>query len=113
MHELAITQSVIDLVLEHAGKAQARRVTGINVVAGELSGFVDECMQFYFDQLSKGTIAEHAKLSFERVPTKGRCRDCGQEFLIKELNWVCPGCNGNNIQLVGGTELFLESIEVD
>ena len=113
MHELAITQGLIDLVLEHAGKAEATKVTRINVVAGELSGFVDTCMQFYFEHLSKGTMAEEAKLSFVRVPTTGRCRDCGHEFVIEELNWICPECQGNNVQLVGGTELFVESIEVD
>jgi hydrogenase nickel incorporation protein HypA/HybF len=113
MHELAITQGLIELVLEHAQKSGAKKVLRVNVVAGELSGFVDECMQFYYDQLSKGTIAEEAKLSFKRIPTQGRCRDCGHEFVIKKLNWICPECGSNNIQLIKGMELFVESIEVD
>ena len=113
MHELAITQGLIELVLEHAKKAGAKKVLRVNVVAGELSGFVDECMQFYYEQLSKGTIAEEAKLEFKRVPTTGRCRECSKEFQIEDLNWVCPQCKSNNVQLVGGTELFVESIEVD
>ena len=113
MHELAITQGLIDLVLEHAGKSGAKKVLRVNVVAGELSGFVDECMQFYYEQLSKGTIAEDARLSFKRVPTQGRCRDCRNEFIVKDMDWICPECKGNNIQLVKGTELFVESIEVD
>jgi Zn finger protein HypA/HybF involved in hydrogenase expression len=47
------------------------------------------------------------------VPTTGRCRDCGREFEIAEMDWTCPGCSSNSIQLVGGNELFIESIEVD
>lgn len=113
MHELAITQGLIDLVLDHAKKAGAKKVLRVNVVAGELSGFVDECMQFYYEQLSKGTIAEDAKLSFQRVPTQGRCRDCGHEFTIEGMDWLCPKCRSKNVQLIGGTELFVESIEVD
>jgi hydrogenase nickel incorporation protein HypA/HybF len=113
MHELAITQGLIDLVLEHAKKAGATKVLKINVIAGELSGFVDECMQFYYEQMSKDTIAEGAKLEFKRVPTQGRCRDCGHEFIIEDLNWICPQCQSNNIQLIKGMELFVESIEVD
>jgi hydrogenase nickel incorporation protein HypA/HybF len=113
MHELAITQSMIELVKEHAEKANATRVGKINLIVGELSGFVDECVQFYFDLMSRGTVMEDAQLSFKRVPTTGRCRDCGKEFEIQELDWICPSCQGNNIQLVKGNELFVESIEVD
>ncbi|MFA5368171.1 MAG: hydrogenase maturation nickel metallochaperone HypA [Dehalococcoidia bacterium] len=113
MHEMAITQGLIDLVLEHAQKSGAKKVLRVNVVAGELSGYVDECMQFYYEQLSKGTIAEDAKLFFKRVPTQGRCRDCGHEFTIKKLDWICPECHKKNVQLVKGMELFVESIEVD
>lgn len=113
MHELAITQAMIGLVKEHAEKVKAAKVGRINLVIGEMTGFVGESVQFYFDQMSVGTVMEGAELTFKRVPTTGRCRDCKHEFEIKEMDWVCPSCRGNNIQLVGGTELFVESIEVD
>jgi hydrogenase nickel incorporation protein HypA/HybF len=113
MHELAITQAMIELVKEHAEKAGAKKVGRINLVVGELSGFVGECVQFYFDQMSEGTIMKDAELTFKRVPTMGRCRNCSKEFEIKEMNWTCPSCKGNSIQLVGGNELFVESIEVE
>ncbi len=113
MHELAITQAMIGLVKEHAEKVNANRVGRINLVVGEMTGFVDQCVQFYFDQMSVGTVMEGAELTFKRVPTTGRCRDCKQEFEIEQLDWTCPQCKGNNIQLIGGNELFVESIEVD
>ncbi len=113
MHELAITQNILDIVLGEAKTAQANKITRINLVIGEMTGFVGESVQFYFDQMSVGTVMEGAELTFKRVPTTGRCRDCKHEFEIKEMDWVCPSCKGNNIQLVGGNELFVESIEVD
>ena len=113
MHELAITQDMIELVREHAEKAGARKVGRINLVVGELTGFVGECVQFYFDHMTKGTIMEDAELTFKTIPTTGRCRDCGKEFEIVEMDWTCPSCQGNSIQLVGGNELFVESIEVE
>ena len=58
MHELAITQSMLDLVLKEAEKAGAKEVRKINLVIGEMCGFVEECVQFYFDFLNKGTLAE-------------------------------------------------------
>ena len=113
MHELAITQALIGLVQEHAEKVGAKKVGRINVVVGELSGFIGQSVQFYFDQMSGGTIMEDAELSFKTIPMTGRCRDCGKEFEIKDMDWICPTCKGESIELVRGNELFVESIEVD
>jgi hydrogenase nickel incorporation protein HypA/HybF len=113
MHELAITQALIGLVQEHAEKVGAKKVERINVVVGELSGFVGQSVEFYFEQMSAGTIMDDAKLTFKTIPMAGRCRDCGVEFDIKEMDWTCPSCKGKSIELVRGNELFVESIEVD
>ena len=113
MHELSITQNVLDLVLEKAQEAGAREIKKINLVIGEMTGYVEECVQFYFDFLSKGTLAEKAVLSFTMVPAKVRCRDCGQSFELKESDFACPYCQGYNMEIIAGKELFVESIEVE
>ena len=113
MHELAITQSMLDLVLEEAEKAGAKEVGRINLVIGQMSGIVEECVQFYFDFLSKGTLAEGAFLSFTMTPTMARCRSCDRLFELKEFDWACPYCRGNNMEIVAGKELLVESIEVE
>jgi len=113
MHELAITQSMLNLVLGQAEQAKAKRVGKINLVIGEMTGVVGDCVRFYFDLLSKGTPADGATLSFKAVPTQARCRGCGKLFEVREFDWTCPRCNGNNIEIVAGKELFVESIEVE
>ncbi len=113
MHELAITQSMLDLVLKQAEKAEAKSVGKINLVIGEMTGVVDRAVQFYFDFLSKGTAAEGAALAFKVIPTTARCRGCHKEFELGEFDWTCPYCQSNNIEIVGGKELFVESIEVE
>jgi hydrogenase nickel incorporation protein HypA/HybF len=113
MHELAITQSMLDLVLERAEKAKAKRVGKINLVIGEMTGVVSDCVRFYFDFLSKGTPADGAALDFSLVATRAKCRDCGKIFTVEEFDWTCPRCGGNNMEIVAGKELFVESIEVE
>ena len=113
MHELAITQSMLDLVLEQAEKAEAKSVGKINLVIGEMTGVVEQCVQFYFDFISEGTPAEGAALSFTMVPTTARCRRCHKNFELREFDWTCPYCQSNNIEIVAGKELFVESIEVE
>ena len=113
MHELDITQSMIDIVLEQAEKAGAERVETIKLVIGELSGYVEESVQFYFDFLVKGTLAEGATLSFTSVPAQARCRNCARVFNLKEFDWSCPDCGQDSIEITAGKELFVESIEVE
>ena len=113
MHELSITQNILGIVVKHAEKAQARRVTAINLVVGELAGFVDDSIQFYFDMLSPGSMAEGARLVIERVPARVRCRACAQEFEPKDMNWACPGCAAIGGEVLSGREFSVKSIEVE
>ena len=113
MHELAVTQSMLDLALEYAGRAGAQRITRINLVVGEISGIVDESVQFYFDFVSKGTLAEGAQLAFERQPARLRCRACGHEFALQDGNWACPVCQAQGGEIIAGREFYMESIEVE
>ena len=112
MHELSITQSILSIALEQAKGVQANKISQINLTIGELSGIVDECVQFYFDLLSKDTVAAEASLSFRRPPTKLRCRNCATIFLPDNLAWVCPNCHEQKIEIVSGRECYVESIEV-
>jgi hydrogenase nickel incorporation protein HypA/HybF len=113
MHELAITEQILHIALEHAQRARARRITGVRLVVGELSTVVDDSVQFYFDFLSPGTLAEGAQLHFERIATRLRCRQCGQEFEPQGMDWRCPECETLGGDVVAGKEFYLDSLEVE
>jgi hydrogenase nickel incorporation protein HypA/HybF len=113
MHEFSITESLLDLALQKAGEAEARKITRINLVLGDMSGVVGECVQFYFDALSRDTIAAGAQLAFESRPTKLRCHKCQSVFEPRDHDWTCPGCREMAIDIVSGRECYMDSIEVD
>lgn len=115
MHELSVIQSVLDIVIEYATKNKAKKVNQINLEIGELSGFIPEWIQTYFDYVSKDTIAEKAKLKIKKVPAKMKCLECEKEFGLKKnkLEFTCPKCESKDIDLLQGREYFIKSIEVD
>jgi len=113
MHELGITENIVNIALAKAGEAQASRISQINVVIGEMSGFVADSIQFYFDSLSRDTIAQGAVLHFELVPAQLRCRNCSTVFSPQDTIWSCPECRGQSVEISKGRELYIESIEVE
>mgnify|MGYP001331236634 CR=1 FL=1 len=113
MHEQSIVESLLALALENAQKANAVKIHKINVVIGELSGAVDESMDFYFSFLRNDTIASEASLSFRHVPAQLRCRKCSRIFNAREMDFRCPDCKEADVDIVGGRELYLESLEVE
>ena len=113
MHELSITQSILSIALEQAEAAKASKITKINLMIGELTGIVDDCVQFYFELLSKDTIAAGAELSFDRPSTQLHCTSCGANFSPDNIVWTCPRCNEQGIEIVSGRECSVTSIEVE
>lgn len=112
VHELPITQSVLEIALRHAQQAGAQRILRITMRVGELSGIVPDSIQFYFDFVSRETMAEGAKLVFNRLPGRFRCRDCNAEYEASRDDWLCPRCQGVQVDVLGGREFEVESIEV-
>ena len=113
MHELSITQSIVDVISKKSQEGQVSRITQVNLVIGELSGFVPDCIKFYFDFLSKDTIAEGAVLNFQLIPARLRCRDCSSTFSPRDGDWTCPECHSLSIEIIGGRELYIDNMEVE
>ena len=113
MHEFSITQSILSIALKEAEKASATKITKVNLTIGELSGIVDECVEFYFNLLSQDTLAAGASLRFHRIPTRLRCRHCATTFSPDNPDWVCPNCRELKVEIISGRECYVESIEVD
>lgn len=113
MHELAVTESILNIAVQHAAAANAVRVTVINLVIGQLSSIVDDSIQFYWDMLSEGTLCAGAHLHFERRPARLHCLDCGQVYTLDGELTDCPACHSARLKVVAGEEFFLESIEVE
>jgi hydrogenase nickel incorporation protein HypA/HybF len=113
MHEMAVTQSILKICLDHAEKAGAARITAINIKLGQLSSLVDDSISFYWELIAKDTIAEKAELRFTRVPARVACLDCAHEFALPKDDYACPKCRSERFRVTAGDEMTVESIEVE
>jgi len=113
MHELPVTESILEIALRHAEQAGANRVTDLYLVIGQLASIVDDSVQFYWDIVAKGTPAEGARLHFQRIPAEFLCLDCGERYAPGEQVLACPKCQSVRVKVAAGDEFRLESIDVD
>ena len=113
MHELPVTENILEIATRHAREAGAKRITSVHLVIGQLASIVDDSVQFYWDIVSKNTPAEGALLHFKRIPTEMQCLDCQQRYAPNDEDMACPACGSAHIKVVAGEEFYLEAIEVE
>jgi hydrogenase nickel incorporation protein HypA/HybF len=111
MHELAVTQSILEIALRHAARAGAGRIVELHLVIGEMATIVDDSVQFYWPLISQGTAAEGSRLQFRRIAAQFGCRACGFTYHPSD-GLACPRCDSSAVRLVAGDEFHLESIQV-
>ena len=112
MHEVGIMQNAIQMAEQQARESGANRIHALRLRVGLMSGVVAEALEFAFEAVSRGTLAEGARLEIERVPPAAWCAHCGAEFPCEDYDLTCPRCREFSQELRRGTEIQLSSIEV-
>jgi hydrogenase nickel incorporation protein HypA/HybF len=113
MHEMALAASIVELVEEHARRDVFTRVRSVRLAIGALSHVEPRALEFGFDVVTRGTVAEGATLVIERPAGTGYCTDCEKNVAIAAHGDVCPSCGGSRWMLVGGDEMRVVDLEVE
>ena len=117
MHELPITEGILNIVLKHARMNHLRKIVAIHLRIGKLSDLEDEWIQRYFDYLSRDTIAAGAVLKIERTPVVLKCGACGESYEVdcrgpgSLAEAHCPACGDKGGTLVSGREYYIKEME--
>src|SRR5271165_1065990 len=113
MHELSLTESIVEIAVETAKREGASRVRRVFVDVGALSHVEPEALLFCFSAVSAGTIAEGATLEIARIPGAGWCMDCGKSVQLDQRFGPCPECGRFNVQMTAGDEMRVREMEVE
>ncbi len=108
MHELGITQQIVDIACRQAAGRKIRRIA---VEIGKLSAVLPDAVRFCFELCTEGTEAHGAALEILEIPGRGRCRDCNAEVAMDKPFGRC-GCGCSNLEWLSGEELSIKEIEV-
>ncbi|MBE9129580.1 MULTISPECIES: hydrogenase maturation nickel metallochaperone HypA [unclassified Coleofasciculus] len=109
MHELGITQTIVDTVTQHAKGAKVQRVS---LEIGKLAAIMPDAVHFCFDVCTRGTPLEGATLDIIEIPGLARCRQCGAEVHLDEPFGICD-CGSVELDVISGQELKIKEMEVE
>lgn len=112
MHELALCQSVVESLREQARVHGFERITTVRLEIGALSCVSAEAIDFCFTAVSRGTLAEGARLELVRLPGEAWCLDCGVPVALEERYDPCPRCAGHHLRVTQGDEMRIKELEV-
>ncbi len=104
--------SILTAVQRRARELGAARVLRITVRVGALSGVSPDALEFAFEALSPGTLAESGELTIERVPIRCACKACKSEFQPDGPFFECPRCGQPTGEILAGREMEIVSMEI-
>lgn len=113
MHEMAIAQGILDIVIDAAEQNGGGKIRRIKLLVGEMTGVEPDALTFCFEALAAGTAAEGAELDIATPPLVACCQDCGEEFGVERYRFFCPACQSAKVTTISGRELAVEHLEVE
>lgn len=113
MHELGIAQSIVEIAEKNAREQGAKSVLEVTVEVGALSGVMAESLEFCFDACCRETLLEGCRLQIVQVPARAKCRNCREEYDLKNFFDSCPACDSAASDMLSGEELRIKEMEID
>ena len=113
MHSLAMAQNILEAALGEAEKRKAKYIKAINVKIGNEHFTESDSIQFCLEAVTKGTIAEGARIEIEPVSTTAKCEKCGLVFSVEAHLPVCPRCGDNNPEILTSEEPLQIKLELE
>jgi hydrogenase nickel incorporation protein HypA/HybF len=113
VHECSVVEQLVKIARTRAAESGAGKVTAVNIVVGEMTGYMEESLRFYFTLISKDTELDGAELRVTYVKPRLRCEKCGKLFIRERFSFDCPDCHTPGIFTKEGSEFFIDTIEIE
>lgn len=110
---MGVTQEVLRTVMDASEAAHATRINRVRLTVGELTEIVPDALQFAWEALTPGTLAEGAVLEIRETGGRSICLQCSHEFEHGRFDRRCTGCGSFATRVAAGDELLIDDIDVD
>ena len=112
MHEMSLCEGIRGVIEDQARAHKVDRITRVRLEIGRFAGVEKHALEFAFDVMMRGSVAEGAALVMIDLPGRAMCYDCMAEVEIADRLDPCPECGGGRLMPVAGDELRIKDLEV-
>ena len=113
MHEMSLCEGILQVLEDQAAAQQYHKVKTVWLEIGALAGVEITAMEFSFDVVCRGTLAEGSRLEIIQLPANAWCLQCDTTVEISERHQACPRCGGYQLHVSGGDEMRIKELEVE
>jgi hydrogenase nickel incorporation protein HypA/HybF len=113
MHEMALAESMLEIVESAARKHGASRVSAVRLEIGALSHVAVDALRFCFDAVTRGSLAEGAALEVDSIPGEAWCMPCATSVPLAQVGDACPRCGGFQLAVTRGEDMRVKDIAID
>lgn len=113
MHEMALAESVLQIIKDSARTQNFQRVRSLTLEIGKLSSVEPDAMRFCLDVVTRGSLAENAIFHIIETPGVGLCLTCNATIPMQEQYGLCPHCNSPQLKITGGNQMRVKDLEVE
>jgi hydrogenase nickel incorporation protein HypA/HybF len=111
MHELSLSESIADLVVQAARREGIGRVSRVVIALGTAAAVEPEALRFCFPITTANTVAAGAELVIDWIALKASCEACQTEFAPETLISPCPVCGSYARKILAGREMRVVSFD--
>jgi hydrogenase nickel incorporation protein HypA/HybF len=112
MHEFSLAKEIESIVALTLAEKPARLIQ-VNLVVGGLSGVLPEALLSALELISAEGPLKGAKFSIREDKATFKCKSCGALTTTQPPFFCCEQCGSWDGELGGGSELNIESLEVE
>lgn len=112
MHEMSLCEGVLQVIEDNARQQNYEKVSAVWLEIGALAGVEVEAMRFCFDAVTRGSIADGARLEILGTPGTAWCMGCMKSVTVSARYDLCPSCGGAQLHVTGGDEMRIKELEV-
>ena len=109
MHEMALADGILSVVLEASEGNAVRRV---HLKIGKLQHVTQESLQFSYQLLAEDTSAADAILELDPIDIIVRCNHCQMEQKAVAIPFVCSSCRSFDLKVLQGDEVVIDFVEL-
>ena len=113
MHEMSVATGIMNVLRSKLAELTPCRLTALQLSLGEFSGVDRDSLRFALDTLLADADYKNVEIRFEITPATFKCSTCNWQGRLESFALTCPQCAGQDLDIIAGQDVSLESIEVE